>query len=54
VKKKYIEILKKSIGSVWFWFYKPETKKTKLKKIKPNRFEPVFIKKIELKSIGLN
>jgi hypothetical protein len=28
VKKKLIKILKKSIGSVWFWFYKLETEKT--------------------------
>jgi hypothetical protein len=35
MKKKPIKILKKSIGSVWF--YKPETEKTK-----PKRFEPVF------------
>jgi hypothetical protein len=27
-KKKSIKILKKPTGSVQFWFYKPETKKT--------------------------
>jgi hypothetical protein len=32
--------LKKLTGSVQFWFYKPETKKTE-----PNRFEPVFVLK---------
>jgi hypothetical protein len=26
---KPIKILKKLTGSVWFWFYKPETEKTK-------------------------
>jgi hypothetical protein len=36
---KSIKILKKSTGSVRFWFYKPETKKTepKPKKSEKNR-----------------
>jgi hypothetical protein len=51
VKKKLIKpikILKKQTGSVWFWFYKPETEKPKQtqtrkktesnrKKTEPNR-----------------
>jgi len=53
MKKKPIGILKKLIGSVRFWFYKPETKpnwkKTELDwKNKPNRFESVFVIKTEL------
>jgi hypothetical protein len=38
---KPIKILKKSTGSVWFWFYKPETEKTEpnpnRKKLEKNR-----------------
>jgi len=41
--------LKTPAGLVRFWFYKPETKKTKpnpnKKKIEPNRFKPVFVLK---------
>jgi hypothetical protein len=41
-EKKPIKILKKSTGSVQFWFYKPETEKTEpnpnRKKPEPNRF----------------
>jgi len=39
-EKKPIRILKKLIGSVQFWFYKPETKKTEPnpnQKNEPNR-----------------
>jgi hypothetical protein len=46
---------------VLFWFYKPETKKTKqnkpeLEKTEPNWKKPVFILKnrTELKAVGLN
>jgi hypothetical protein len=54
--------LKKSAGSVWFWFYKPKTKKTesnpsqtgqnrvKPKKTDPNQFEPVFVLKNRTKT----
>jgi hypothetical protein len=49
---KPIKILKKPIGSVRFWFYKYETKKTKpnpnWKKTEPkqkNRVKPVFVLK---------
>jgi hypothetical protein len=37
---KPIKILKKPTGVVRFWFYKPETEKTKLKKTKRNRKKP--------------
>jgi hypothetical protein len=37
VKKKPIKILKKPIGSVRFWFFKPGTEKTKPN---PNRKKP--------------
>jgi len=56
---KLIKILKKPIGSVRFWFYKPETEKTELnpnrknrkktesnkKKTEPNREKPSQTKK---------
>jgi len=60
VKKpvKSIKILKKSTGSVWFRFYKPETEKieSNRKTTEPNRFESIFILKnwTEPKPVGLN
>ena len=37
-EKKLIKILKKSTGSVQFWFYKPETEPNpNRKKLEPNR-----------------
>jgi len=44
-EKKLIKILKKPIGSVWFQFYKPKTKKTEpnrtqTKKTGKNRAKP--------------
>jgi len=52
--KKPNRILKKSTGLIQFWFYKPETEKTKLKlknriepkkpnQTKTSRFELVFL-----------
>jgi hypothetical protein len=53
---KPIKIFKKPIGSVWFRFYKPRTEKAKpnpnrkkQEKTEPNRVEPVFVQKNELK-----
>jgi hypothetical protein len=47
---KPIKILKKPTSSLWFRFYKPETKKLNpnrknWKKTESNRFEPVFFLK---------
>jgi len=46
---KLIKILKKPVGSIWFWFYKQKTKKTEPNQIetKKNLAEPSQIEKTE-------